>query len=89
MLENTTKNTEKKDNSFIEISGLWEGKTKAGDVYLSGYMGSAKIMIFRNTYKDKENQPDYKLFVTKNEKQNSGTLKEKDGVLTREKNAPF
>lgn len=48
---------------MIQISGLWLNETKDGKKYMSGYMGEAKILIFRNEYKESENQPDYRMYI--------------------------
>jgi len=49
---------------MIKISGLWVNQDKNGHMYMSGYFGEAKIIIYKNKYKTDENkQPDYNLFV--------------------------
>ena len=53
---------------LIEVTGLWTGKDKNGDGYLSGSLGAARVFIFRNKRKEKEAQPDYRLFVTERRK---------------------
>lgn len=51
-----------KRGELVEVTGLW--KTKTGDG-LVGYMGDARVLIFKNTFKKEEKHPDYKLFVTR------------------------
>lgn len=53
---------------LIEIAALWESTDKNGNPMLTGKMGNARVVVLKNTYKDKENQPDYRVYVTKNER---------------------
>ena len=54
---------------FIEISGLWAEKDKNGNPTMSGYLGNAKIRIFKNTYKEPgSKQPDYRLLIAPGDK---------------------
>lgn len=50
---------------MIELSGLWESTDKNGNLVLSGNLGNARLVIFKNTYKEAENQPDFKLYLDK------------------------
>ena len=53
----------------ITLSGLWLNKTQNGDSYFSGSLGSAKLLIFKNTFKEEgSNQPDYNLYLAPIEK---------------------
>ena len=53
----------------IKLSGLWSNQTQSGDSYLSGSLGSAKLLIFKNTFKEEgSNQPDYNLYLAPIEK---------------------
>jgi hypothetical protein len=55
-------------NELVKITGLWLNVDKDGAEYLNGYLGNAKLLIFKNTYKEKgSKQPDYNLYVTKKE----------------------
>jgi len=51
-------------NDLLKISGLWTNKDKNGNEYFSGSFGyGTKILIMKNTYKEKENDPDYNFFI--------------------------
>ena len=69
-------------NDMIEITGLWISKTKTGEAFFSGYMGNAKVLIFKNKYKESDKHPDYKMYVTakpkKEEKPNKIATPEDD-----------
>ena len=53
----------------IKLSGLWLNHTQSGDNYFSGTLGSAKLLIFKNTFKEEgSNQPDYNLYLAPVEK---------------------
>ncbi len=60
-------------DDMIKITGLWKGKDKKGNPYFSGYMGNAKVLIFKNTYKEKDNQPDYNMFIAPKKEQAQGS----------------
>jgi hypothetical protein len=48
----------------IKLTGLWWGKDKNGNDYLSGQMSrSARMLILKNTKKAKPSDPDMSLFV--------------------------
>jgi len=54
---------------MIKITGLWVNKDKNGNNYYSGYFGMAKVMIFKNTYKeDNEKAPDAIMYIAEKKK---------------------
>ena len=54
---------------MIKISGLWLNTDKNGQTYMSGYLGDAKIIIYKNKFKSGENrQPDYNLYISEKNK---------------------
>jgi len=58
-------------SDLLKVTGLWSSKDKNGNLVLSGNLnGNARIVIFANTHKEADNQPDFNMYVTKNEKQN-------------------
>jgi hypothetical protein len=61
---------------LVQLTGLWINKSqKDGSIYFTGYMGSARVRVFKNKYKKNENHPDYVLYVTppKPEKESDDT----------------
>jgi len=61
----------------IKLSGLWSNQTQSGDSYLSGSLGSAKLLIFKNTFKEEgSNQPDYNLYLAPVEKKEEAAQEE-------------
>lgn len=63
----------------IRVAGLWANTDKNGETYLSGTLGdSVSIKIFKNTFKEKESQPDYNMFFSAKAKEenNKYTAKE-------------
>jgi len=52
------------------VGALWANKAKeSGKSYLAGYIdlgifGQAKVVIFKNDKKEKENQPDYNVVLS-------------------------
>ena len=68
-----TGNTQKQQN--VEIGALWKREARAsGQKYLAGHikmddgMGSettTKVVVFSNRHKDKETQPDFRMYLSK------------------------
>ena len=50
------------------LSGLWKNKGKDGKTYLSGSLGSARLLVMPNDYKKAERDPDYIAYVVPAEK---------------------
>jgi uncharacterized protein (DUF736 family) len=52
-----------------EYGALWLRESKDGKKYMSGTVGfkgeQVQIVVFKNTYKDAENKPDYKIYLSK------------------------
>jgi uncharacterized protein (DUF736 family) len=59
-------------SNLCEIFALWKNTSKNGDTYLSGTMGNSKILVLKNTRKEADNQPDYRVFVAPKDNSNSG-----------------
>jgi len=50
--------------SLLRVMGLWENTDKRGNKYLSGNIGNMRVMIFTNSFKQGEREPDYILYVS-------------------------
>jgi hypothetical protein len=46
------------DHELLKLTGLWKGKTDKG-TFLAGKLGVARLLIFKNNRKQKDNEPDY------------------------------
>ena len=66
MLDN---NQEQRGSDMLSIMGLWENTDKRGNKYLSGNLGSIRVLIFKNTYKQSDREPDYRLNIAKRQPQ--------------------
>lgn len=54
---------------MIRLTGLWKNKGKDGNTFLSGNLnGISSLLIMPNTYKKKENEPDYIVYLKAAEK---------------------
>ncbi len=51
------------ENNLVKLCGLWENETRTGGKYLSGKLGSARLLIFPNKHKQTPNHPDFTLFL--------------------------
>jgi hypothetical protein len=61
--------TKSKLPPLLKAGGLWAKKNKDGGTYYSGkieidILPGTSIMVFPNTYKTQEKQPDFKMFVS-------------------------
>lgn len=57
-------------NERIELTGLWANKDKDGNTFLSGSLGRAKVLVFKNTHKQEgEKTPDYRMFIVPRDRQ--------------------
>ena len=55
---------------LVKIGGLWKNKDKNGNDYFSGnFTYGTKMLVMTNTFKDKENDPDYMVYITKKDKE--------------------
>lgn len=66
---------------MIELSGLWLNESKDGQKYFSGSLGRARLIIFKNTFKKEEKEPDYLLYIderTKKEATSTNQLEDED-----------
>jgi len=53
---------------MIPLTGLWEGTDKNQNKFFSGNLGNARVMVFKNTKKEKDNQPDYIVYLDEKKK---------------------
>ena len=69
--------------NLIKLTGLWKGKDKKGNGYLSGNLNAVtRLMILKNDFKkDGGKDPDYILYIGPKEKVGDGKEKpkQKDG----------
>jgi hypothetical protein len=53
----------------LELCALCEKKDKNGNTFFAGHMGGNTVMVFKNTRKTKENQPDYRVVLVERERE--------------------
>lgn len=57
--------TDRERGAMIKLCGLWLSKTQDGRKYLSGNATySSRFMAFPNSFKEKDTDPDYILYVS-------------------------
>ena len=49
-------------NERKDIGALWEKETKNGQLFLAGQINGQDVVIFKNGYKEKDKQPDWKVY---------------------------
>lgn len=57
---------------MVRLTGLWKNKSGKGTDYLGGKLGAANILIFKNTKKQGEKDPDYIMYAAQPKKQQGG-----------------
>ena len=60
------------DSKLINATGLWKQKDKNGNVYLTGLMGSVRVLIFPVKEKKSDKHPDYSMCFAPNEPKEQG-----------------
>ena len=56
-------------SELVPIGGLWTHEDRDGHTFLSGYLGQARLFVFKNTFKKAgEKYPDYRMYVTRKPK---------------------
>lgn len=57
----------------IRLGGLWLHRSKHGTEYLSGRLGQARLLVFRNDRKRDDGQPDYVMYLAEDERSPTST----------------
>jgi len=56
-------------SDLIKIGGLWKNKDKHDNDYFSGgFTYGTKLLVMANTFKEKDNEPDYIVYIGKKDK---------------------
>lgn len=63
---------------LVNIGGLWVHKDKNGNPYFTGYLGNAKLYIFKNTYKEEDKHPDFVMSVGNKQKPTDEDIEDVD-----------
>ena len=63
---------DQKESNLVEIFALWKNTSKSGETYIPGRLGSSRVLVLKNNYKENDNQPDYRVFVAKQENDGNG-----------------
>ena len=69
--------TQKNEWQEREIGALWKNKGR-NQTYLTGKVGDQKVVIFSNKNKNKDNQPDFRVYKSepKNQSEQTSTASE-------------
>ena len=64
---------------MIKLSGMWINESKSGEKFFSGNLGSGRIVLLKNTFKEEgNNEPDYNLYIEEQVKKVVPKLKDED-----------
>lgn len=56
-------------SDLLKLGGLWKNTDKKGNDYFSGdFTFGTKILIYKNSYKEKENDPDFVAYLSPKQK---------------------
>ena len=59
-------------SDLIKVGGLWKNKDKNGNDYFSGnFTYGTKLLVMTNSYNDKDNDPDYMVYIAQKDKKES------------------
>ncbi len=59
-------------SDLMKIGGLWKNKDKNDNDYFSGgFTYGTKLLVMANTFKEKDNEPDYIVYIGKKDKPES------------------
>ena len=59
-------------SDLIKIGGLWKNKDKNDNDYFSGgFTYGTKLLVMANTFKEKDNEPDYIVYIGKKDEPES------------------
>ena len=77
-------------SSLVKIGALWSKRDRNKQMYLTGKLGDAQLLIFPNGYKEHERQPDYLCYVAagKTEEKQKSLVDEVPENPTRKDGAP-
>lgn len=57
------------NDKLVQICGLWVNTSKAGNEYMTGSLGTAKVIAFRNSRKTHgDNLPDWHVYITERQR---------------------
>lgn len=72
---------------MITLSGLWKSKSGTS---LSGTLGGARLVIFKNNKKTSDKQPDFYLAIAEQQKREQAPVKSRNFAPTNEvEDLPF
>lgn len=65
-------------SDMIKVTGLWINDSN-GKKYMSGTMGTLKVLIFKNERKESDKHPDYTMYFAPNEKKEGQSFRDNSG----------
>jgi hypothetical protein len=74
---------------MLRLCGLWKSTSKRGGAYLSGRLGSAKMMLFKNSQKRTDKDPDYFVCLVPWEFQQQGQASGAQNAQRDDDDVPF
>lgn len=71
------------------IGALWKKESSKGTTFLSGELEiegkKHRIVVFKNTYKEQEKHPDYRIFLSQPMKQEAKPVFEAMGIVEKDR----
>ena len=73
------------ESNLVEVCALWKQESKAGDMYLSGSLSkNTKVLVLKNSFKAKDNEPDYRIYLAPKERKLEGDMGGEEGSVVGE-----
>ena len=61
----------------IKLTGLWKNTSKDGQTYYAGSLSpTVRVLVFKNTFKKGEKEPDLVLYLAPNDRQGVETTRQ-------------
>ena len=66
------------NKDLLKVGGLWKNTDKNGNDCFSGdFTFGTKMLVFKNTFKKQENEPDFNVFLSPKRKPNKQDTEQK------------
>lgn len=66
----------------IKLTGLWKGKSKSGETYLSGKVSpTSRLLIFPNSHKKGDKDPDFIAYLAPGQEEEQKARKQEQEDL--------
>lgn len=69
---------------MLQLCGLWLNVSKDGKKSISGNLGGVRVILLKNKFKAKDDQPDYHLYIAERQKKGASSEPDIEAALAEE-----